>query len=450
MNIKTQFDHLSHIAKLSLPALLAVTAPALMHIADTIVLSKLGNDTFMHALMVLPIVILLIQISASALGGAITTATAKASVHEGHEQVAAVIRSGLFASGLFATAFIVLFSLGTSPRLPWSKSWSLPDASYEYGLAFCLSATLMWISNALAASLRGFSDFKSTMQHSWIVLALYCLLGALVMRVAVHESEIVKLRLAAAALCLPYAFIFPIQLLALKRWCPLNELFSGAVFPSFPPLLRQAAVAAVAPLIASLTAQVVIATFTLPELRPAMPILGMGMRIEYVISILMFGLGTVALSVLARKLAQRAFTLASETIIAVLTLAVLVLSVIILPFFVNFDFLLNFLNWTNIDMMLVRPYVLFVIPTYYLYGTGLVLFFCLQAAQAPQFGVIATALRFAAVVVALLSAHSLNVLSATSVFQILGSSFILYWFLMLMFTHKTYAHKSSMQPMLKI
>jgi Na+-driven multidrug efflux pump len=444
MNIKMLLDHMVPITKQFLPALLAVSAPALMHILDMIVLTKLGKDAFMHALLVLPVVILLIQISSAALGGTITSATAKASVNEGHAHAVAAVRGGLMTSLVFAVAFVALFSLVSLAVMYWGPSQALSGATYEYGLSFCLFATVMWISNALAASLRGFSDFKSTMRHSWIVLILYCLMAAFVLKVAVNESETTQLRLAAIAFCLPYALILPVQLLALKRWCPLDELFGSAAPTTFRPMLRQAAIAAFVPLIANLTAQVLIAAFNLPNLKPALPILGMAMRIEYVLSILMFGLGTVAISVLARKLAQKAFVPASEAIIAVLVLAILVLTALLLPFFIKPDWIFGLLTLTNLEAEFVRPYTLFVVPTYYLYGTGLVLFFCLQAAQAAQFGLAATTLRFAAVASSLFVAYLLGVLSPTNAFQILGASFMLYSMLMLVFTRKVYARSLAM------
>src|SRR3954466_11127591 len=200
--INSRTKRLRSLAKFLPPTLLAVAAPALMHALDAIVLLKLGQDIFYHAALLLPVVVLLAQISASALGGAITTAVARANAEGGPERAAHIVRAGMVVAWIFAVAFFTGFAILAKYPIPWKGgAWALPNQSYQYGIAFTLAAFFIWTSNALAAVLRGFGEFKRAMVHSWLALCAYAVLAYTLLASANNHDATVLLRYAGALIC---------------------------------------------------------------------------------------------------------------------------------------------------------------------------------------------------------------------------------------------------------
>lgn len=144
------------LARMSWPNMLMMLAQSSTGLIETWFLAKLGTDVLAGVAVVIPVLMLMQNMSQGAMGGGISSAVARALGAGNAVLVEQLARHALAINVLIGTIFSLLLFVGVRPlfSLLGAHGASL-DAACTYGRVLFAALPLMWAMNALASVIRG-------------------------------------------------------------------------------------------------------------------------------------------------------------------------------------------------------------------------------------------------------------------------------------------------------
>jgi putative MATE family efflux protein len=150
------------ILQLAWPVIVVLLLQTLVGIAETFYVSFLGTDALAGVALVFPVVMLMTMMSSGGIGGGVSSAVARA-IGAGrsadanalvlHALVLAVVFGMTFTIGVLGTAPILYRALGGNGRVL--------DAALTYSKFVFIGAAPIWIVNLFAAALRGAGNVRT-------------------------------------------------------------------------------------------------------------------------------------------------------------------------------------------------------------------------------------------------------------------------------------------------
>lgn len=289
---------IAEIARLSAPTILVTFVQAAAQTTEAALIGQLGTDALAGYALVLPLLMLMNMTSAGAMGGGVAAALARAIGAGRMDEAAALITHAMVIAlvmGLLTTGL----ALGFGPLLFRAVGGSGPALDHALAYAGILfgGSALIWLANILGAALRGAGRMRLPaiiMTAVWVIEAP--LSGVLMLGLGWGLAG------AAIAYLTVYALAAAGLLVMIAR--------GGAGFrPRFGAPLRWAlfhrilSVGAVATLMATVANLTVVLMTALVASHgtAAIAAYGVGVRLEFLIIPLGFGVGVALTSLVGRR-----------------------------------------------------------------------------------------------------------------------------------------------------
>jgi len=261
-------------------------------IADTWLVAQRGLDAMAGIALVLPFIVLMMNIANGGMGGAVASALARALGANRQEDARALVLHALVLGVAVALAFGVLaWTLGPMTfRAMGGEGAALAEA-LAYTRLWFSGAILLWTTAFLSALLRGAGDSATPARIGLVTTFVYLPLAAGL----ILTSGLLG---AAAASLLATAFNVVLLVRALQRGrLGFAPAFRGVRLQRrlFTEILRIGALGSITTVTASFTAVVV--TGLVGQFgTAALAGYGIGIRLEFMVSPVAFGIGTGAVT----------------------------------------------------------------------------------------------------------------------------------------------------------
>ena len=288
----------AEIARLSAPTILVTFVQAAAQTTEAALIGRLGTDALAGYALVLPLLMLMNMTSGGAMGGGVASALAR-SIGAGRMQEAAALVTHAAVIALGMGLLTTVLALGFGPLL--YRSVGGTGAALDHALAYSGilfgGAVLIWLANILGAALRGAGRMR---------------LPAIIMTVVwVIEAPLSGFLMLVLGWGLPGAAVAYLTVYALATVGMLVMIArGGAGFrPNFTAPLRRelfgrilsvGIIATVMATIANLTV-VLMTALVARHGTAAIAAYGVGVRLEFLIIPLGFGVGVALISLVGRR-----------------------------------------------------------------------------------------------------------------------------------------------------
>jgi len=385
------------IVRLALPNVVVMVVQTCIGLIETYFVAKLGVDALAAMALVFPPFMLLVMVSAGAMGGGILSAIAR-SLGSGNNQRANDLVWHALAITVVLAAAVTVSALLWGPKLyalMGGRGASLALASTYSAIIFA-GAVPLWLFNSMAAMIRATGNM--ILPASVIVLGAVFLipvspllifgvgpfpqLGIAGGAVAVLIYYVIGCAVFAVYLWSGRGVLKPSILPPRLRWAPLKEILRVGIASSAISLSTNVT-AVVATGLAGLVGPAAVAGY------------GTGVRLEYLLVPLVFGLGAPVAAMVGTAMGagrrERAVQVAwtGAAIAGGLTEAIGLLAA---------AFPHAWLNLFGADATMLAYgtlYLRIVGPAYGFFGGGLLLYFALQGAGRLAWPMLAAAVRVA-------------------------------------------------------
>jgi len=274
------------------PNLMMMLAQSSTGLIETWFLAKLGTDVLAGVAVVVPVLMLMQNMSQGAMGGGISSAVARALGAGDATLVSKLARHALAINLLLGVAFSVVLSLFARPLffLLGGRGPAL-DAACAYGYVLFAGLPLMWAMNALASVIRGTGNM-------WVPGAVVCCGAALLIPLSpcliFGVGPFPRLGLAGGAWALVAYYAAGTLVLAwycLSRhcaarlsvgplhWAPMRSILAVGGFAALNPVLSNALIATTTALVGMHAGTAALAGYATAA------------RLEYLLIPIAFGLG---------------------------------------------------------------------------------------------------------------------------------------------------------------
>jgi putative MATE family efflux protein len=289
---------LAEIVRLATPTVLVTFVQAVAQTAEAALIGRLGTEALAGYALVLPLLMLMQMTSGGAMGGGVTSAVARAIGGGRMEEAAALIKHAvLIALGMGVLTSVLALGLGPLLFRAIGGEGAIYDHAVSYAAVVFGGAVLVWVSNILGAALRGAGKMRLPARVMTVAWLLEAPLSGLFML-----GFGWGLPGAAAAYLIAFGFSATVMALVIAR--------GGAGFrPQFrAPLRREhfrrilavGAVATVMATIANLTV-VLMTALVARHGTAAIAAYGVGVRLEFLMIPLGFGIGVALTSLVGRR-----------------------------------------------------------------------------------------------------------------------------------------------------
>jgi putative MATE family efflux protein len=385
------------LLRLALPNSLALLATALVAIAETAYAGRLGTAELAGIALVFPFAMLQQMLSAGAMGGAVSSAVARAlGAGDAARARALVFHAALIGVGAglaFSAAFL---SLGPEFYRLLGGRGAVLEAARGYGAVLFSGSVAVWLANTLVSAMRGTGDMRRPAALLLGAALLQVLLGA---GLAFGLGVLPALGLPGIALgqVLAFAAAACVAIALLRgRGARVRLVAQAPRADLFADILRVGAPAAFSPLM-SVATVLVMTGLVAGYGTEALAGYAIGMRLEFVLVPVAFAVGIAAVPVVgtaigagdvarARRAAWVAGGLSAGAIGACGILAALVPGAIA-----------DFFTDDAAAIAVAARFFAWVGPAYGFFGLGLTLYFASQGAGRMLVPVLAAVLRFAVV-----------------------------------------------------
>lgn len=378
------------LIRLGLPNVLIMLAQASVGLVETFWVSKLGTDALAGMALVFPVVMLMTMLSAGAVGGAISSSVARALGSGQREEADALVLHAVAISAVIGVAFSVLFLIWGRPIYAWmgGRGGEL-EAAVIYSNVVFAGNIFTWLMNGLASVIRGAGNM--------LVPALVTVLGV-VFLVPVSPvlifgfGPIPAMGIAGGGLALVLYYAVGAAILALYiasgrnpariRLLPLRaRLFAGILhvgtLSSVQSLLTNVVIAGTTAIIALRLGASEVAGF------------GTGVRLEYLLIPLVFGIGAPLVALVGTNEAAGRHSRSREIELTGAALAFAVTSIVGILAALFPESWLELFSTEPAMIETGRAYLRIVGPFYGFFGLGLVLYFAAQGRQKLRMPIIA-------------------------------------------------------------
>lgn len=385
------------LVKLSAPNIVAMLVMALTTIAEGVYAGMLGIPELAALAIVFPFVMLTQMLSAGAMGGAISASVARAlggrDLARAEKLVLHAVIIGLTAAFIFN---ILYFLIGAPLFQLLGASGETLVAAVEYGNIFFPGAILIWLCHSLLSVVRG----TGNMLFPAVVLLGTSVTSALLSGAfALGWGPFPTLGMQGLALGMIVAF--SIAIILTVTWMALGyaglrltNAFARPRADLFRDILHVGLLASLSAVQTVLTIVVmvgIVGTFG----REALAGYGLGARLEFMTVPIVFGIGAAMTSMIGANMGAEQFERAKAiawcgSIGAGIIVGTIGVVVSVFP-----DLWLGlFLTLDNVGTLEAgRKYLHFVAPFYFLFATGMALYFASQGAGKVLWPVIAGGLR---------------------------------------------------------
>ncbi len=142
--------------RMAMPNVVGLAATTIVIGYDGFILGHLGADALAGIALVLPLAMLMTQMSAGGIGGAVTAAVARALGSGRRDDAADLARHALLLAAALGAAFsLALLTAGKPIYGAMGGRGAALDAALVYSNVLFGGAALVWLSNILAAIVRG-------------------------------------------------------------------------------------------------------------------------------------------------------------------------------------------------------------------------------------------------------------------------------------------------------
>ncbi|MEN9315558.1 MAG: Multidrug export protein MepA [Pseudomonadota bacterium] len=390
-----------------LPTLLSLSAPnvlsmvmfVLVGIAETYYIGRLGTTPLAAMALVFPFAMLTGMMSAGAMGGGVSSAVSRAlgASDPGRANTLAMHATAIATvAGIVYTAVFLLFGPALY-RLLGGKGAVL-DAAVGYSNVLFLGALLVWLSNTLAAVLRGTGDMRVPMIGLVATSVLQILLGGVL---GLGAGPVPSLGMAGVAIghivATGIGVVFFLWYLMSGQGRLTMRLRGVAMQRElFADILRVGAVACLSPVQSVVT--VLIFTGFVARLG-VLPLAGysIGQRLEFLLIPIAFGVGVASVPMIGMAIgagnverARRVAWIAAG--VSAVALAVISVVVVLAP-----DLWAGLFTADEAVLEYARLFLRITGPAYPLFGVGLTLYFSSQGAGKVLGPVLAGTARLAIV-----------------------------------------------------
>jgi len=166
------------LARLTLPTTVATAGTALVAIAETAYVGRLGTEPLAAMALVFPMVMLMQMTSSGAMGGGVSAAVSRA-LGNGDEARASALAVHAAVIGLVAGVGFAVALLAFGPalyRLMGGQGGALAQA-IAYSNTVFLGAISVWITNSMAAVIRGTGNMLVPSATIFLVAAMQIVIG---------------------------------------------------------------------------------------------------------------------------------------------------------------------------------------------------------------------------------------------------------------------------------
>ena len=280
------------LLRLAWPNILVMLAQASTGLIETWWVSHLGTDALAGMALVFPVVMLMQMVSAGAMGGGISSAVARALGGGRRDEADALVLHAIVVNvGLGVFFSIVMLAFGP----PIYRALGGMDGELQTALSYSnvvfAGNVLLWLMNALASVIRGTGNM---LVPAMVICAGVIVLVPLSPCLIFGIGPFPKLGVAGAGLAL---VIFYAAGTAVLLWYILSGRnvarfrLTRLRWPLFRDILGVGAVAAVTSLQTNVTVALATALVASASGTTALAGYGTGVRLEYLLIPLIFGLG---------------------------------------------------------------------------------------------------------------------------------------------------------------
>ena len=280
------------LLRLAWPNILVMLAQASTGLIETWWVSHLGTDALAGMALVFPVVMLMQMVSAGAMGGGISSAVARALGGGRRDEADALVLHAIVVNvGLGVFFSIVMLAFGP----PIYRALGGTDGELQIALSYSnvvfTGNVLLWLMNALASVIRGTGNM---LVPAMVICAGVIVLVPLSPCLIFGIGPFPKLGVAGAGLAL---VIFYAAGTAVLLWYILSGRnvarfrLTRLRWPLFRDILGVGAVAAVTSLQTNVTVALATALVASASGTTALAGYGTGVRLEYLLIPLIFGLG---------------------------------------------------------------------------------------------------------------------------------------------------------------
>ena len=292
------------LLRLATPNVLGLFAMTIVIGYDGYILGRVGADALAGIALVLPLSMLMLQMSAGGIGGATTAAVARALGGGRGEDASRLAQQALFVSALLALLFMVaLLGFGRGIYGGMGGQGAALDAALAYSNVLFGGAAVIWFTNVLAGIVRGAGNM---LLPSVLLLATALLHLVLCPLLVFGWGPVPGLGVAGAALSTLgvnalSALVMVVYLLRRDGAVQLQRTRWRLHLPLLRDILRVGLPASMSPVISN--ASIAVATaFVGSYGTAALAGYGVAARLEYILVPIAFGFGTALTAMVATNM----------------------------------------------------------------------------------------------------------------------------------------------------
>lgn len=382
------------LAKLSLPAILAMFIQTIMSAAEAWYLGRVGPTALAGAALVFPMLMLVGMLANGALGGAVAGATARALGAGDVGKAEAVLRQALLiALGGAAVSGAVFLGFGRPIFAALGGDGAVLDAAVEYAVVLFAGSVAIWAFGLLSSVVRGSGRMAFSAQAIGLVTAVHVpAAGILILGLGpvpplgMTGAALAQLLAYGAGTALLLADLAvgkgPVRLRLAGQRGGMAEVLSTGIAGLLSPLLSVGAILLLTGLAGRL-GPVVLAGY------------GIGARLEFMMIPIIFGIGSAMIAMVGANVGAgqhaRAVAIAWRgTLAAALLVGAIGAVLAIFP-----DLWATLFTADPAIVEATRAYLRVVGPFYWLFGLGLASFFASFALKTVIWPVLGGVLRLA-------------------------------------------------------
>jgi putative MATE family efflux protein len=387
------------LLRLATPNVLGLFATTVVIGFDGYIVGRLGADALAGVAMVLPLAMLMLQMSAGGLGGSTTAAVARSL---GANEPALATRLGQHALVIGLLASLLFTVLATRPGLYAAMGAKGPvlAQAMRYANVLFIGAAAIWSVNVLAGIARGTGNMLAASLGLIGTTALHLVLcPALVFGVGPIPALGVAGAAASTVICNAVAAL--VMLVWLSRPSRQVRLLGSAwrlQAAAFRPILKVALPSSLNPILSN--SSIALATAYMGTFGSlAVAAYGIAARLEYILVPIAFGIGSALTAMVATNMGAHQATRAKHVTWAGASLVLAVTGAIGVAAAVSPDSWMALFTADAAVQATGSGYLRIVGGCYGFFGLGLALFFASQGAGRLTWPLVASALRLVVVAV---------------------------------------------------